>query len=251
MRVVTSWARLLSCPASCNLQHQVSNSHSPATLRPLTRPLRSSETPSPPSSSSLLLENGLYEWWPVGPGSVLTLVLKLIFPLQLVFTLALPFPTIGISLSSDPFLPLPSRASRSCLKMKNFGKRFAFSHLDRPKSFETGPGLGPSSSSSLESEVKGLVELIVSGVNGFDELIVVEELIGSSGSHRWFQGKASDIHQEPDRIISQIPCWLIFSSSHKDFVMHSGLSGTGVSLDQLELLRDICSLTNFHNLIIH
>ena len=255
MRVVTSWARLLSCPASCNWQHQVSNSHSPATLRPLTRPLRSSETPSPPSSSSLLLENGLYEWWPVGPGSVLTLVLKLIFPLQLVFTFPLPLPTIGISLSSDPFLPLPSRASRSCLKMKNFGKRFASSHLDRPKSFETGPGLGPSSSSSLESEVKGLVELIVSGVNGFDELIVVEELIRSSGSHRWFQGEASYINQEPEgaHIINQIPCWLICSSSHKDFVvvMHSGLSGTGVSLDQLELLRDICSLTNFHNLIIH
>ena len=100
--------------------------------------------------------------------------------------------------------------------------------------------------------MKGLVELIVSGVNGF-ELIVVEELIGSSGSHRWFQGEASDINQEPDHIINQIPCWLICSSSHKDFVviMHSGLSDTGVSLDQLELLRDICSLTNFHNLIIH
>ena len=99
--------------------------------------------------------------------------------------------------------------------------------------------------------MKGLVELIVSGVNGFDELIVVEELIGSSGSHRWFQGEASDINQEPDHIINQIPCWLICSSSHKDFVMQSGLSGTGVSLDQLELLRDICSLTNFHNLISH
>ena len=44
--------------------------------------------------------------------------------------------------------------------------------------------------------MKGLVELIVSGVNGFDELIVVEELIGSSGSHRWFQGEASDINQK-------------------------------------------------------
>ena len=101
--------------------------------------------------------------------------------------------------------------------------------------------------------MNGLVELIVSGVNGFDELIVVEELIRSSGSHRWFQGEASYINQEPDHIINQIPCWLICNSSHKDFVavMQSGLSGTGVSLDQLELLRDICSLTNFHNLIIH
>ena len=63
--------------------------------------------------------------------------------------------------------------------------------------------------------MKGLVELIVSGVNGFDELIVVEELIGSSGSHRWFQGEASDNNQEPDdaHIISQIPSWLICSSS--------------------------------------
>ena len=48
-------------------------------------------------------------------------------------------------------------------------------NLERPKSFETGPGLGPSSSSSLVSDVNGLVELIVSGVNGFpfEELILL------------------------------------------------------------------------------
>ena len=34
-------------------------------------------------------------------------------------------------------------------------------HLERPKRRDTGPGLGPSGSSSLVSEVNGFVELIV------------------------------------------------------------------------------------------
>ena len=64
-------------------------------------------------------------------------------------------------------------------------------NLERPKSFETGPGLGPSSSSSLVSDVNGLVELVVSAVNGLPELIHFDELIllggsslGSSGFHQ-------------------------------------------------------------------
>ena len=46
--------------------------------------------------------------------------------------------------------------------------------LDKPKSLDTGPGLGPSSSSSLVSDVNGFVELIVSTVNGLAELIPFE-----------------------------------------------------------------------------
>ena len=136
-------------------------------------------------------------------GSFTVFVLKQIFPLLLLFPLALPAPTCnlksstcnivtsGISFSSDPFRPLPSLASRSCLHTKadfwqqNFvvvvvgqpGQTKLLDNLDRPKSLETGPGLGASSSSSLVSDVNGLVELIVSGVNGLPELIQLEELI--------------------------------------------------------------------------
>ena len=89
--LVTSWARLLSCPA---------------TFRPRAlEPLRSS------SSSSSLLENGLYG----GSRSGLYGALKEILPL-LTFTLALLLATKGISFSSDPFLPLNSLVSLSCLR---------------------------------------------------------------------------------------------------------------------------------------
>ena len=89
--LVTSWARLRSCPA---------------TFRPRAlEPLRSC------SSSSSLLENGLYG----GSRSGLYVALKEILPL-LTFILALLLATKGISFSSDPFLPLNSLVSLSCLR---------------------------------------------------------------------------------------------------------------------------------------
>ena len=101
--LVTSWARLRSCPAVFR----------PRALEPLLSC----------SSSSSLLENGLYG----GSRSGLYVALKEILPL-LTFTLALLLATKGISFSSDPFLPLNSLVSLSCLRGESHQNQNAIKH---------------------------------------------------------------------------------------------------------------------------